>query len=375
MGRTTRIYTLADGEYFVGLAALLNSLRLTGHEQELVVLDCGLGDEHRRVLRDHVTLAPLPETLARRKLLAKAYLSRLVSPEEIVVYVDSDVLVTGSLEPMIARAAAGHISVAPVDWPEKRGRSIGGWEQLFGLSAPVRRDVYVNAGFLGLSAAPWQPLLERWLALCGSIPVDAVFRGEIDENPLWAGDQDALNALLMSEVPAEAVVHLAEGAAVFPPELERVQVRDRDGLECTLDGRPVTMLHYSWIPKPWEPGSWRRMHRPLRTRTRCCCRACCSRTTSRCDSVATPCRPGFVAAPWVLPRGAVPGRRGVPAGWELGSSRASPQPRGSVSSPRADETVSAAASWLRQRDRLHRGRPPVARAMAHPPGHRAARPR
>ena len=87
---------------------------------------------------DHVTLAPLPETLARRELLAKAYLSRLVSPEEIVVDVDSDVLVTGSLEPMIARAAAGHISVVPVHWPEKRGRSIGGWEQLFGLSAPVR---------------------------------------------------------------------------------------------------------------------------------------------------------------------------------------------------------------------------------------------
>jgi hypothetical protein len=113
MAGPTRIYTLADSSYFVGLAALFNSLRLTGNLQEVVVLDRGLDEPHRRALADHVTLAPLPEPLVGRKLLAKAYPSRLVSPDELVVYVDSDVLVTRSLEPMIATAAAGRICVAP----------------------------------------------------------------------------------------------------------------------------------------------------------------------------------------------------------------------------------------------------------------------
>ena len=202
--------------------------------------------------------------------------------------------------------------------------------------------------------------------------VDVVFRGEIDENPLWAGDQDALNALLMSEVPAEAVVHLAQARRGLPAgSSSQFEVRDRDGLECTLDGLPELMLRPPLYPETREPGSWAgACTGRCGTRTRCCCRACCSRTTSRCDSLLQRLRRLWLrlAAPaGVPPRGAVPGRRGVPAGWELGSSRASPQPRGSVSSPRADETVSAAASWLRQRDRLHRGRPPKRRAHGAPP--------
>lgn len=257
-----RIYTLADGRYFVGLVALLNSLRLTGNEQELVVLDCGLSEEQRTAIGEHATVVQLSPEVARRKLLAKPSLSELVAVDEVAVYIDSDTIVAGRLDGVLAAAAAGRICLAPVDWPEHRLRSRPEWEQLFDLAAPVRRQVYVNAGFLALSSGHWPELLARWSALCSAIPSDAVFHGEISANPLWAGDQDALNALLMSEVPAGAVELLPEHAAVFPPDMERVDVFDADRLSCSIDGRPVTLLHYSWVPKPWQRNAWRRMRRP-----------------------------------------------------------------------------------------------------------------
>lgn len=259
-----RIYTLADSGYFVGLVALLNSLRLTGNQQELVVLDCGLSAQHRELLQEHATVVPLPTEVAKRKFLAKPYLQQFVSPEELVVYIDSDIVVTAALDPILASAARGRICMAPVDWPEKRQRRRVEWELLLGLAAPLREETYVNAGFFALSAERWHGLLARWCQICSSIPDDVLFRGEIDTNPLWAADQDALNALLMSEVPAGTVELLPETAVVFPPNLERVDVLDLGRLECSIDGEAVTMLHYSWVPKPWEPHAWRRMQKPLR---------------------------------------------------------------------------------------------------------------
>ena len=128
----------------------------------------------------------------------------------------------------------------------------------------MRRQVYANAGFVALSAGSWSGLLERWWDVCDALPEDRLFSGEIDDNPLWAGDQDVLNALLMSEVPEEATDVLPEGVVVFPPDLERIAVLDLARLTCELDGGPVSMLHYSWVPKPWQPRAWRRMRQPLR---------------------------------------------------------------------------------------------------------------
>jgi hypothetical protein len=261
---STRIYTLADDRYFVGLVALLNSLRLAGNLQELVVLDCGLTARQRDALQEHATVVALPPAVASRKVLAKSYLHQFVSPSELAVYIDSDAIVTARLDPILAHAAAGRICLAPVDWPEHRSRALPEWEQLFRLAAPIRPQVYVNAGFFALAVERWSNLLERWSELCAVIPNEAVFRGDISDNALWAGDQDALNALLMSEVAAGAVELLPDTAAVFPPDMERVEVIDAEGLECAIDGHPVTLLHYSWVPKPWQPNAWRRMRRPGR---------------------------------------------------------------------------------------------------------------
>jgi hypothetical protein len=102
-------YTIANARYFPGLVALLNSLRLTGHDQELVVLDEGLTAEQRAHLDPVVRLVELPEERLGHPALAKPY-PHLLDPTGVVTLIDSDIIVTRSLAPALADAAAGKIA-------------------------------------------------------------------------------------------------------------------------------------------------------------------------------------------------------------------------------------------------------------------------
>jgi hypothetical protein len=250
-------YTLADSGFFVGVVGLLNSLRLTGNTGELVVLDCGFDDEQRRVLAPHVTLVRLPDELAKRKVLCKPYVHEVARPGPLV-WIDSDVIVTRALAPIAARAAAGKLCFHPVDWDAQRTRRSPEWEQAFGLAGPPRNQTYLSAGFFALDPDRWRSLLERWWEICEALPLERVFGAEV-RDPLWAGDQDALNALLMTEVPPEAIEELPAVEAVFPPEMDRVRIVDPQALEAVHDGERVTLLHYTWVPKPWTTPAWSRI--------------------------------------------------------------------------------------------------------------------
>ena len=46
----TTFFTVADERFFPGAVCLLNSLRLSGNDAELVILDAGLTDAQRRRL-------------------------------------------------------------------------------------------------------------------------------------------------------------------------------------------------------------------------------------------------------------------------------------------------------------------------------------
>lgn len=260
--RRATAFTLADSRYFIGVVALLNSLRLTGHDYELVVLDCGFTDEQRARLNRHATVVALPPELAARTVLAKPFFRELAPADGVVLWLDADVLVTGSLGQIVEKARHGQVCAYPVDRVDQRDRRFSEWTALFGLAAEPRQQVYVNVGFLALGLPRHRTLLDRWWQTCEATPIRTVFAGEI-ENPLWAGDQDALNALLMSEVPADELLVLPESEAVFPPAAENARVLDRARLSCELDGQAVRLVHYSWVPKPWEPLAWRRTRRPL----------------------------------------------------------------------------------------------------------------
>jgi|SRR5918995_4001500 hypothetical protein len=73
------------------------------------------------------------------------------------------------------------------------------------------------------------------------------------EDPTSQADQDALNALLMSEVPAECLSVLSRETQPDTEQLRYlVELVDVAQLSCSLHGKPVTLVHLSGKTKSWE---------------------------------------------------------------------------------------------------------------------------
>jgi hypothetical protein len=248
-----RFCTLADARYFLGLVALVNSLRLLGHREPITVTDIGLTDDQRRALEPECEIVSAPPGVARHPWLF-APTACLAAPAEIVVYLDADIVVTRPLHDLIERARLGGIVVFPDALP---GRWFAEWEQVFELTAPLRKQQYVNSGCFLVSTRRFPQLLPRWAEACERIvghPTATDDPYAID-TPTGFADQDALNALLMSEYPAVVLDRQPAGTEVHRPDLRSVEVRDVRTLECRLAGQPVTVLHHWGSPKPWESPS------------------------------------------------------------------------------------------------------------------------
>ena len=140
---STRFFTITDSRFFIGTVALLNSIRLTGHVGEFVVLDRGLTEDQRELLAPHAVLFELPDEI-EDPYLVKPF-PALAPFDGIVVLVDSDIVVTDSLEPILAAASTGKICVFP-DPPGDYWRWFPEWRDIFELTAPLRREPYMNAG-------------------------------------------------------------------------------------------------------------------------------------------------------------------------------------------------------------------------------------
>jgi hypothetical protein len=246
-----RLSTLSDSAFFVGTVALLNSLRLTGNESEFVVLDCGLTEAERAALEAGGAILIASPDRERHPWFLKPYAATL-RRGTVEVLIDSDMIVTSSLAPLIELAGAGAICVFP-DHESDVDRWFPEWHELFGLRAPLRREPYVNSGFVAFSSAHWPQLAERWHELCSRIP--ALSTRLADPTAFAQPDQDALNALLMSEIPGSAVHRL-------PPyewNLRRVVVEDATSLTCVADGKLQPLLHAASSPKVWQSGGWTRV--------------------------------------------------------------------------------------------------------------------
>ena len=254
-------YTVCNSSYFPGVIALLNSLRLTGHSGPLFVLDVDLGPEQRMRLDGHCTLIRMDTQDGINPLLLKGY-PEAIGVDDVAVIIDSDIIVTGSLLPTIELARAGQICAYP---DADHDRWFSEWQHLFALAAPPRRQTYVNSGFIAFSTKHWPTLLGRWRELSEAIPTRATRAGGAEKDtPFWDGDQDALNALLMSEIPAEAVQLLPrDEAPTHPRDRVVVTVQDERRLICSCRGTRTTFLHAAGNPKPWE------MRRSALTRNDC----------------------------------------------------------------------------------------------------------
>lgn len=271
MPEDAHFFTCSDEGYFVGTVALLNSLRITGNDGSLTVFDLGLTPAQRAALAPRAAIrAPAaPALLESLPMFAKPQ-GLLGEQAEIMVFADSDIMITDDLAGIVASAASGKICVFPdID----TSRRFPAWQSLLRLDAPMREQPYVNAGFIAFSTRHWPGFLERWWHACTSMVPgldggDGPFRPPAhdladpsDANPFRQMDQDALNALLMSEIPAEALDIRPLGESVMRYfDLDGVHIRDGQSLACAKDGRPVSMIHYAGKgSKPWSRRAWSRI--------------------------------------------------------------------------------------------------------------------
>jgi hypothetical protein len=257
-------YTVGDERYFAGTVGLLNSLRLTGHHHELVVLDNGFTPGQRALLRAHCTLAEKPQDAVSYPWMLKPF-PHLLNPTGTVVAIDSDMIVTHSLERILSLAGQGKIC-AYADGEDRRW--FKEWEQFFALRGQLRHQVYVNAGFIAFSTRHWPHLLRRYWEACRAIGLRPTAAPGVPDSPWRAGDQDALNAVLMSEVPAEAlaVQPFEEGPNLAMEARAYVRVVDPGTLACVCRGHVTMLLHQCDVPKPWQSRGWGRVRGNAYTR-------------------------------------------------------------------------------------------------------------
>jgi hypothetical protein len=245
-------YTVSDHRFFLGTVALLNSLSLTGNIGDLVVLDAGLTPNQRRALAGYSTVVDVSEQIKRHPHLMRPY-PHLMEPAGMTVVIDSDIIVTASLDGILDFAREGKICLFPAWTPEARTRWFAGWEHTLRLRAPLRREDWVHNGFVAFASEYWPQLLQRWWEVCELIPSDEIHGSQ---SPFQAPDADALNALLMSEIPRDALGVLPEGDEIFGGH---AKIEDFQTLTATFRGRPATILHLVDNPKPWEPSGWLRL--------------------------------------------------------------------------------------------------------------------
>ena len=251
-------YTAADARFFPGVVALLNSLRLRGEDAPLFVVDCGLTRRQRERLSAHTTLIPTNESLHPSCQKATGPLSY---PAELMVVVDSDIILTRSLAPLFEDARMGNI----VGFEDKffRDRTFEEWS-LLGFGAPAKRR-YANAGLLIFSETTADELLPTFVELQEQLLVDpsrahygGAPRSSGHSNPFYFADQDILNALFSTRFDGR-VVTLDHRLAPVPP-FEGLEVPDDDPLSCSYADavRPFALHHI--MDKPWlspiEPNAY-----------------------------------------------------------------------------------------------------------------------
>src|SRR6266511_52133 len=135
-------YCVADESYFLGAVGLINSLRLAGHDEPIFLLACGLETARRELLEPHVTLVDPPRDAP--PWLLKTVAPRL-HPAETMVLVDTDMIVTRSLAPLVELAAGGRA----VAFENNIDRFVPEWGALLDLG-PVRRQPYVSSALVAI---------------------------------------------------------------------------------------------------------------------------------------------------------------------------------------------------------------------------------
>jgi hypothetical protein len=242
----TAFYCIADDDYFLGAVALVNSLRLLGHDEPVRMLDVGLRDDQRALLKREVIIMDGPRG-------APPWLLKTLAPDQrparVMILLDADLVAVRSLRPLIDRAASGRLVLFrnPID------RFVPEWGELLDLGRAQRRPYVSSAAIVAGT-----PLGDEVLALLADRQKAVDFgrtywRGGELEYAFRFGDQDVLNAILAAKVEPGLVDVLDSRLAPTPP-FAGLRVVDEGALRCAYaDGEAPYLVHHH-VTKPWlEP--------------------------------------------------------------------------------------------------------------------------
>jgi hypothetical protein len=128
-----------------------------------------------------------------------------------------------------------------------------------GLTETQRRHLEPFAVMVPFDRTKARNPLQKWWAACERIWSNpTLYEGAAHlDSPTSTGDQDALNAVLMSMVPVDAVRVLPAEKAPASSHFEAgVTVTDLPQLRCHFRGVPTLLLHGSGRHKPWDRYGW-----------------------------------------------------------------------------------------------------------------------
>jgi hypothetical protein len=251
-------YCVADERYFLGAVAVLNSLRLQGHDEPLHVLDCGLGRRRRELLARHATLVD-----SDRKIppwLAKTVAPRR-SPAEVMVLIDTDMIVTRSLAELTGTAAGGGV----VAFLNDRPRFVAEWGELLDLG-PAQPQPYVSSGLVVLGGVEGTEVLGLLDDRQRRVDIGRTLFGTAEAGyPFRYPEQDVLNAILCTRPADFPATRLPNRLAPNPP-FAGLRLRDVGSLTCAYDdGAEPYVLHH-FHRKPWIDRIYHGLYSRLLTR-------------------------------------------------------------------------------------------------------------
>jgi hypothetical protein len=239
-------YSVCDSRHFPGAVALLNSLRLVGHEEPIFLVDAGLTAEQRSLIAEHVTLIAAPEGVPVFRLTPFAPSKH---PAGVAILIDADIIVVRPLTHLIDVAREGRL-VGFINDEPNHDRFFPEWRTTLGLG-PVRRQPYLNAGQLLIPDALSRRLLEPWQEGLAKVDPQRTWlqKGRLSD-PFYFGDQDVINAILGAHLEPHEITTLEHRLAPHPP-FAALRLIDRNSLLCRYpDGASPFLLHHV-LAKPW----------------------------------------------------------------------------------------------------------------------------
>jgi hypothetical protein len=240
-------YLVSSPVFFLGAVALVNSLRLLGHDEPVFVLDRGLSPDQRDLIAAEATLVAPPR--GGNEQMSKAA-APARHPAGTMVLLDADMIATRSLASLIETAGAGKV----VATDSGLDRFVAEWGERLDLGPATRRP-YVSSCLVVAGGAVGRELVELLDDRVDRVDVKLTYlEDDVADYPFHHAEEDVLNAIIATRVDADQLVTLDPRMAPIPP-FEGLRVLDASSLRCAFaDATEPYVVHHAWSAKPWlEP--------------------------------------------------------------------------------------------------------------------------